>query len=109
MPRMGERYCPHCGARCDGVADTCQSCRRFLPGTEGHRRERSGKRKTAAWSIVLGLAITVAGYLFEGGDRIIDTRRGPSTDTALKLQIIAAGLAFTGYGVVTLYRLRDEA
>lgn len=106
---MTERYCPSCGTRADTVAEACLSCGRNLPGTAAYRRELSGKRKTAAWSIVLGLAITVAGYLFEGGDRIIDTRRGPSTDTALKLQIIAAGLAFTGYGVVTLYRLRDEA
>lgn len=109
MPRMGERYCPHCGARCDGVADTCQSCRRFLPGTEGHRRERSGKRKTAAWSIVLGLVIGAFGYVSEGGAEIISTRRGPSTAGNIRLQIIIGGLSLTGYGAFSLYRLRDES
>ncbi len=105
---MAERHCPSCGTRIDPVVEACPSCGRNLPGTEVYRRERSGKRKTAAWSIVIGLVIIVLGYQFEGGPRIVDTRRGPSTAGSIRLQIMAAGLAFMGYGVFSLYRLRDD-
>ena len=107
---MAERYCPSCGTRIDTVAEACASCGRNLPGTGAHRREVSEKRKTAMWSIALGLVITVLGYQFlEGGPRIIDTRWGPSTAGILKGEVIVAGLAFVGYGVFSLYRLRDDA
>ncbi len=105
---MVDRYCPYCGAHNEGVAGTCASCRRYLPGTEGHRHLTSGKRKTATWSIVLGLVIAVFGYLSEGGPNIINTRRGVSTEGTIRLQIILVGVGLAGYGAFLLYRLRDE-
>jgi hypothetical protein len=71
--------------------------------------ERSGKRKTATWAIVIGLVIVVLGFQLEGGDRMIDTRRGPTSAGLIKFEAIAAGMAFVGYGVLSLYRLRDDA
>jgi hypothetical protein len=105
---MSERYCPYCGAHNLAVADTCASCRRYLPGTEGHRHETSGKRKTATWAIVLGLVIAVFGYLLEGGPQIINTRRGPATEGSFRLQLILVGAGLAGYGAFSLYRLREE-
>ena len=105
---MADRYCPYCGAHNEAVADTCASCRRYLPGTGGHRRETSGKRKTAMLAIVLGLVMAVFGYLSEGGPQIINTRRGPSTEGTFRLQLILVGVGLAGYGAFSLYRLRDE-
>lgn len=106
---MAERYCPSCGTRADAGAEACASCGRNLPGTAARRRENAGKRKWARWAIVLGLGITVASfYFFEGGPRIVDTRRGPSTATAIKVQAILTGLAFAGYAAYSLYQLRDD-
>ena len=105
---MAERYCPYCGAHNEAVAETCASCLRPLPGTEGHRHEPSGKRKTAMLAIVLGLVMAVFGYLSEGGPRIINSRRGPSTEGSVRLQLILVGAGLAGYGAFSLYRLRDE-
>jgi hypothetical protein len=105
---MADGYCPTCGTRIDAVIDTCPSCRRYLPGTEAYRRVTSSKRKTAAWAIVLGLVILTYGFLSEGGPRVINTRRGMSTAGSIRLQIIGAGLALTGYGGFALYRSRED-
>ena len=106
---MAERFCPSCGTRVDADAEGCPSCGRKLPGGTAYRVERSGKRKTATWSFAIGLVITVLGFQLEGGPRIIDTRRGPSSAALIKFEVIVAGIAFIGYGVFSLYRLRDDA
>ena len=108
MRGVAERYCPRCGTRIDAVVDACPACGAYLPGTEAHRREMSGKRKTAAWAIVLGAIIFIYGYLSEGGPRIINTSRGMSTAGSIRLQIIGVGLALAGYGAFSLYRLRQD-
>jgi len=102
-------FCPSCGTKVDPAAEACPSCGRNLPGGTAYRVERSGKRKTATWAIVIGLVIIVFGFQLEGGPRIIDTRRGPSSAALIKFEVIVAGVAFIGYGIFSLWRLRDEA
>jgi hypothetical protein len=106
---MSERYCPHCGAQNTSGAETCHACIRPLPGTDTHRRATSRKRKAALGSLVVGVILIAVGYLLEGGTQIVNTRRGPSTATSIKLQIILGGLAVAGYGTFTLYQSRGEA
>ena len=106
---MAERCCPSCGTKVDLAAEACPSCGRNLPGGTAYRVERAGKRKTATWAIVIGLVIIVSGVQLEGGPRIIDTRRGPSSAALIKFEVILTGVAFIGYGIFSLWRLRDEA
>jgi hypothetical protein len=105
---MAERYCPRCGTKVDPGVEACPSCGRNLPGGAAYRVERSGQRKTAIWSIGIGLVIVVLGFQLEGGPRLVDTRYGRTPASLIKFEAIVAGVAFVGYGVFSLYRLRDE-
>ena len=106
---MADAYCPRCGTGIDAVVEACPACGRYLPGTESYRRETLGKRKTAAWAIVIGLVIFTFGVLTEGGAKIINTSRGMSTAGTMKARFILVGLGLAGYGVFALYQSREDS